>query len=724
MSSPAPSLLSRLSPAPSSHPSSRQNGDLHEIPPHLRGAPAAAADALSSSPPATLKPATSPSLRQNGFAAPHLNGHAGQTARPIPARRPSSSSGINGASWRASASPPVAMARSPPLVRAGTSPLLAGKSSSPSSPRSGSALDQIEAMLSQLRTQKEATASPPAGKPASLPRSNSTSTFSPPKPVRSTNGVYRPPIPSSPSPSAPSSAVPKPAPSPAAAAQAQAPKKQILGGRSKWARAGDAEADDYASVAEKEAAQREEGKAAPASTPQPAAKKEELVPPIPVVAPSPAPSPQLPSPTATPSASVFSTSTSHPTSHSVGGHIDWADADDDDDTLPTLDDWGVETAAEGGEELAPFEADPEPALPAAAPAPAPAPAPVPAVNAWARKPVVSPATPSSTASPSPAAHPSIAPEPALEPQPEKERQRLRISSAAATRVISHALSGNNRIPLREPQPLRNAQAGPAAVARDPPPHAKAAPTAAPVRDHPPHANVKGPPAPAPPALAAPSPAPQPSPTKKTGAAIPPPSSRLFAAARAAALSSNAEAALSLSVSPPRTTATAPPAALGWASPPEEKQPKEQDKASEPRQRKPTAPAGALFSRLSGLSASRPPSSSPSSPAPPAPAAPAPARAAQSAAQQEKEQVHAPEDDGVGWAEAPKKRKPRAGKGRGGAHAYAAPPPPAAAVGKPPPPHVAAMSKPPLASSAAPAAQKSFVANSSRGGGGTQTSKWA
>ncbi|GAA5972289.1 hypothetical protein JCM11641_002393 [Rhodosporidiobolus odoratus] len=622
MPSATPSLLSRLS----SGPSRNGRDDLHELPPHLRG--------NASSAPLTAQ-STSPPFARKNSAASH--------AQPIP-----TTGKTPGSRWGNAASPP---ARSPPVLRAGsgglaTSPpssVILGKSSSPTS---GSALDQIEAMLSQMRTQSTAAAaSPPLA--SSQPLGTSPSRW-PTQPHHS------------PIPSAPSHSTPTPAP----AKLAQPAKKQILGGRSKWARAGDAEADNFASAAERAAA---EGKEVVAAKKGDAEVEVQLAPPIP-------PAQTIPAVAAPSTESPLLTSPAKPVSQprlqpSSAGHIDWAD-DEDDDTLPTLDDWGVEPLAtktpeeeHEGEELAPFAEDPEP-LPRSLPSQPPKPQP-----AASEQPV---------------------------PPPEKERQRLRISSAAATRVISHALSGNNRIPLREPAPL--------------PPHL-ALSTPAPA----PPPNLSSPRAKVDRLEQQEKPAPKP---------LPKPTSRIFASARAAAAASSADAALPLSVSPPRHLASPPtrqsllstspsgplpPTTAPLSPPPVPKA--EQPVELKPVSRKPMSPSGALFTRLSGLSASRPA-------APPVPSSVVPPVVSEAKPVVDAEAQ--PLTNGAQTATAAakvgdaKKRKARGGKGRGGTGAV---PQPSAPTHTPAPP--------PLAyATPAKAVSSPRVLPAGRGGGGTQFSKWA
>ncbi|GAA6004418.1 hypothetical protein JCM10207_000718 [Rhodosporidiobolus poonsookiae] len=643
----APSLLSRLSPAPGPHshhappPASSREG-----PPHLRnGKTDAVPSSLSQS---VSPPKMSSSPRLNGsYARSPPTAHPssfGTNAQNIPTSRNAS-----GSRW--AASPPnhagtSPFARSPPVMRAGqgaASSVSPGRMSLGGSPSSGSALDQIESMLAQIRTQS--AASPPT-KPSSSP--------------------YR-------SPSHLSTSLPKVTLSPPA--KAAGAGRQVMGGRSKWARAGDAEADDFPSVAAKEAAAQKE-------TPS-------LPPPVPVVAqPAPAPAAAPPPPPSHPSPpeppKPFT-----PSSH----HIDWAD-DDDDDALPSLDDWGVDV------EPTPFEPDPEPE-----PSPPP-----------------------------PAAAVSAAPAP---PQPS-------LPHIGGRRQNAPAASGNAwrapRLPRSPPS------ANPTHL--HPPPHLAFPPRqpshAAPARAPPPHlAAAAAPPPPAP----APAPAPAPTP-KAAPRPIPPPTNRIFASARAAATSSAAAAALS--VSPTSPSSHPPPAEphslADAASPPSDAPPPSatatagelsqsppwQQQPTRKRSTGPPEPSSALFSRLSGIG------STPARPAaqgapPKAPTGPAAMGAGASGG--------APQGPtGGAGPGAGGKKKSRGGKHRGGAVGAASAPTggaPHGAAGGAKPSAGPAKTAPPAAASAPPPAPPSAPAKEAkkpapppavsawgRGGGGTQTSKWA
>ncbi|GAA5852906.1 hypothetical protein JCM9279_000072, partial [Rhodotorula babjevae] len=383
---PTPSLLSRLSPAPP-YPAVSRSSPGRELPPHLqhaldndvrlgRSPPTSSSfpasppkpSGLSSSPP---KPSTSPRKgNPNALRSPQPGSHLSslpddvlsRSAQPIPAARstrssrwaasPPTSPALGGtssspqavfgspASLRSAAA--ATMGASPIAIKLGSSPGARSGLSPPKASASG-ALNQIESMLAQLRATP--TSSPPKAS-TSVPKPSSSL-------PRHSPLVGASPLP----PSVPAAAPPLPAaaPAPAPAAPSPSPKKKVLGGRSKWARADDEEPDEFASVEEKE--QRQQGapageearvkdEPAPPAPPLPAlapaaataAAHEPLPTPAPApssppaAAPAPAPPPLEHRPSFAPSVATIRTETAN-------AHLSWAD--DDDDELPDLDDWGI-----------------------------------------------------------------------------------------------------------------------------------------------------------------------------------------------------------------------------------------------------------------------------------------------------------------------------------------------------------------------------------------------
>ncbi|BGO99300.1 hypothetical protein RTBOTA2_000368 [Rhodotorula toruloides] len=382
----APSLLSRLSPAVPlpgdfSEPSPAQpiaKSPTHR-PTYLSSPPAPSF--LSGTPPkSSVSPRKGAGFSRSPHAPPHIPALPADVlskAQPIPANRSTRSS-------RWAASPPS----SPPIARSplsfgnraqtfGTSPngnalsTSAGKTPTASSP----ALDQIEAMLSQLRTTN------PSSSPAKSPTIQSNLSKSPASASMSQPTLPQPDTPHH-SPPAPPANVPPPLAAPVQSAPPEAPKKKVLGGRSKWARTGDDEPDEFASLAEKELHSGSNAKQV--AEEKPAAPP--VLEPVGSVAERPASSARLPagektappvvetesqadspgqaeasfsaSPQRRPS--VSSTSSS---SASQSHHIDWAD--DDDDELPGLDDWGIETTPATFDTSTP----PSPAVPSTSPPP-------------------------------------------------------------------------------------------------------------------------------------------------------------------------------------------------------------------------------------------------------------------------------------------------------------------------------------------------------------------
>ncbi|GAA5915735.1 hypothetical protein JCM8208_005654 [Rhodotorula glutinis] len=387
----APSLLSRLSPAPP-YPAVSRSSPGRELPPHLqhaldndvrlgRSPPTSSSfpasppkpSGLSSSPP---KPSTSP--RKGTLRSPQPGSHLSslpddflsRTAQPIPAARstrssrwaasPPTSPALGGTSSSpqavfgspsslrsasaATAAAAITSGATPIAIKLGSSPARSSGLSPPRASASG-ALNQIESMLAQLRATP--TSSPPKAS-TSVPKPSSSL-------PRHSPLVGATSVP----PSVPAAVPPLPAaasaPVPAPVAASTSPKKKVLGGRSKWARADDDEPDEFASVEEKD--RRQQGALAGGET---AAKDEPAspAPPVPAVAPAastasppePAPAPaavppSAPAPTPTPAPPLlenrpsFAPSVATIRTETANAHLSWAD--DDDDELPDLDDWGI-----------------------------------------------------------------------------------------------------------------------------------------------------------------------------------------------------------------------------------------------------------------------------------------------------------------------------------------------------------------------------------------------
>ncbi|TNY19779.1 hypothetical protein DMC30DRAFT_288317 [Rhodotorula diobovata] len=556
----APSLLSRLSPAPP-YPSVSRSSPSRELPPHLQHAldnealaarsPSSSSSAgfpasppkpsslLSSSPP---KPSTSP-RKGTALRSPQPGAHLTplpddvllKKTQPIPAARSTRSS-----RWAASPPASPALGSSPQAVfgsassarsimtmAAGSPPAAAPATtmgSSPGSragfspPKASPALDQIESMLAQLRAT-----------PSSSPPKVSTS---PPKPSSSLPRHSPLLAGAAPLPSVPAAASGnKSAPAPAPASSSPA-KKKVLGGRSKWARADDDEPDEFASVKEKEQVEANKSGAAAAGKTDPPA------PPVPVVAPAastaaaePASAPSAPTavspaaaaPNPTPSqrSPPVAPAVSTIRSETANASLSWAD--DDDDELPDLDDWGIPASSLPPPNFA-HEDEPAPA----------------------------------------ASLPPAQPQPALPPLGARRRSHSNASGGGGGNKHNHGHGhGHARSP---PHVARSPPTSPRAVAPAAPPHPH----------HPHHPPPKAP-------------------------------SRLFANAARAAASGAGAGAREL---PPHVVS---PAAQGAASP------QQQHKA---RERERMAPPGALFSRLSGLAphpsgggkGAAPPGSAPVAPA--------------------------------------------------------------------------------------------------------------
>ncbi|BGO94648.1 hypothetical protein NBRC10512_004923 [Rhodotorula toruloides] len=361
----APSLLSRLSPAvplPGDFSSPSPAQPIAKSPTHrptYLASPPAPSFLAGTPPKSSVSPRKGAGFSRSPHAPPHIPALPADVlskAQPIPANRSTRSS-------RWAASPPS----SPPLARSplsfgnraqasGISPngnnlsSSTGKTPTASSP----ALDQIEAMLSQLRTTN------PSSSPAKSPTIQSNFSQSPAPTIISHLTPSQPETQHESPAAAPANPYPPP-PASVQSAQPEAPKKKVLGGRSKWARAGDDEPDEFASLAEKElhsgskSKQEQEQKPVVPSVQGPIAsvadKPTALArsPSVDTTAPPPVaesdsqadpPDQADPSFSASPQRrpSISSTSSS---SASQSHHIDWAD--DDDDELPGLDDWGIET---------------------------------------------------------------------------------------------------------------------------------------------------------------------------------------------------------------------------------------------------------------------------------------------------------------------------------------------------------------------------------------------
>ncbi|GAA5991998.1 hypothetical protein JCM10908_000688 [Rhodotorula pacifica] len=424
-----PSLLSRLSPAVPVPIQSSNNG------PHASKGPfgvSPASPPVGSPPPFVGSPSRASRSPRKGNHFPRGAGHGPahiaslpedvlQKAQPIPVERSTNSS-----RWASSPPGPAAVvASSPSAARSPakrTSNFLPGSASprdvpgpmsiaspnsrsagpaSPSGSNGSPALGQLESMISQMRTASVSPPShlaasrspPPRSTPASPPLRAATSPRSPNSWLSKSPSSFRAAAMMAGPSTSPLSASPKaPAPiassSPSASA-ARTPKK-VLGGRSKWAVAGDDEPDEHASVAELRKQQKESDipLQTPAkaqniqearSSPQPAAQQiqnlkaeetgEDLS-----KTPTPSASaafagrsPQVAVAQAETDAKVDevgaeddeddeddapSTSSRRGSISSSAGsdapsqsssHINWAD--DDDDELPTLDDWGIDTTS-------------------------------------------------------------------------------------------------------------------------------------------------------------------------------------------------------------------------------------------------------------------------------------------------------------------------------------------------------------------------------------------
>ncbi|POY71317.1 hypothetical protein BMF94_5629 [Rhodotorula taiwanensis] len=414
--SPQPSLLSRLAPRADSTPPVEISPRPHH------GAHSGGLFASSpASPPVGSPPFVgSPSRasrsprkgnhfpRQNAQPVPHiapLPDEVLSRSQPIPVERSTNSS-------RWASSPPVSSppARSPakqgiPLgtsssprsfgALGSTSPATRGsRAGGPASPPTGGrGSGQLESTVAQMQT---TSLSPPPG---------TTQAFSPPRhapPSPSFRAATSPHSPSALSHSPASNKLPPPASNPG-----RTPKK-VLGGKSKWAQAGDDEPDEHASVAERLKEEQlsplpadltpkkrtsDEAKVSPlpvlgrnvreladsdagvedlAKTPTPAAplarkEAEPAPPPAEVVTAAEAQAEDTddgshPSSSESRRSSISSTASSSAPSQS-GSHIDWADNDDDE--LPTLDDWGIDTSTYTAEEPAEAVAStsPTPSMP-------------------------------------------------------------------------------------------------------------------------------------------------------------------------------------------------------------------------------------------------------------------------------------------------------------------------------------------------------------------------
>ncbi|GAA5961277.1 hypothetical protein JCM3765_002896 [Sporobolomyces pararoseus] len=328
----APSLLSRLSPLPieSRQPPPSDHTLINNSPRERLNGPGDSQ--LSSSVSSNQSHSLTKSHTSRSFSSPKKGKFGGpgshlsslpdevlQRALPIPPSRSTTSS-------RWASSPPSRTH----TVKKGFSPLLqaTNPSSSPppissTSPSTSPALQQIETMLSQLRTavspSKTSTSSSPSNRNHLASSSPSKVSHSPTKSLLS----------SSRSPARPDSFLSR---SPSNRPPEEI-KRPALGGKSRWARDSDEEPEPV-EVPKKEQPSRvikEGGGAEPGVSEDQAEILQSKV-----ETEEKAPVPQdATEPTTVPSSPAFEPS------HVAPFHIDWAE--DEEDALPDLDDWGVTT---------------------------------------------------------------------------------------------------------------------------------------------------------------------------------------------------------------------------------------------------------------------------------------------------------------------------------------------------------------------------------------------
>lgn len=397
-----PSLLSRLSPAvpvPIQAPNGPGSSANDE---HIAFSRSPKSPPVGS-PPFVGSPSRSSRSPRKGSHFPRSGGQGPQhiaslpvdvlsKTQPIPVERSTNSS--RWASSPPATSPPTA--RSPlkrqtplavsssPIYRAhllGTSPPAAQRhGAAPARSVEAGPVGQLGSMMAQMRTASTSpsapTMSPPSVTASSPPRRSPTSpALRPTASPRAVNGFPTAASPRDGEAAAPLSSVSPPKP-------VANPTKRVLGGRSKWARADDDEPDEHPSVAD----QRKQGRDGPAdaapesgTTPKkqtaeavPMTRSERSVRSLAAEASedlSKTPTPSAPVPpsltessaaqnlvkqededddveevggTSSRRASVSSSTGSSAPSQS-GSHLNWAD--DDDDELPTLDDWGIDTTS-------------------------------------------------------------------------------------------------------------------------------------------------------------------------------------------------------------------------------------------------------------------------------------------------------------------------------------------------------------------------------------------